>query len=80
MPFPRGNVVRLTTPMAALVLHFDSNPHSVCEAMGLTRPRADLAQKLGEGSNRCAPLAMAAWLASMTTLLPLCGSLTCAMQ
>ena len=47
LPFPTAGVVRLDAPMTALVLHYDSSPHAVCEATGLLAPAPALRRMLG---------------------------------
>ena len=49
VPFPEHGVVRLRQPMAALVLHYDQNVTSVCEATGLISPLPGLARLLAGG-------------------------------
>lgn len=45
LPLPCGQeIVRLQRPMASLVLHYDQNAASVCEATGLIRPSPLLAR------------------------------------
>ena len=70
VPFPEHGVVRLRQPMATLVLHYDQNVTSVCEATGLISPLPGLARLLtgaggggggggrgGGGPARCLPRA-----------------------
>ena len=40
VPFETCNIVKLSSPMTALVLHYDHNPSSICEAAGLISPNA----------------------------------------
>ena len=59
VPLPQAGVVRLRSPMAALVLHYDHNPASVCEATGLGAPDPALARLLaagGGGGSAASPL------------------------
>jgi hypothetical protein len=46
VPFPEHGVVRLRRPMSALVLHYDQNVASGCEATGLISPLPGLARLL----------------------------------
>ena len=47
MPLPAGReVVRLQNPMAALVLHYEQNESSICEATGLISPLRSLEKAL----------------------------------
>lgn len=46
LPFPEGGVVRLTSPMATLVLHFDTKQAAICEATGLCAEAPDIARLL----------------------------------
>jgi hypothetical protein len=55
VPFPEQGVVRLRQPMAALVLHYDQNVTSVCEATGLISPLPGLARLLAGAPGRCLP-------------------------
>jgi hypothetical protein len=60
VPFPEHGVVRLRQPMATLVLHYDQNVTSVCEATGLISPLPGLARLLAGASGpggpaRCLP-------------------------
>ena len=52
VPCPEEGVCRLNRPMAALVLHFDPSPASVCEVTGLISPSPRLA---GYATPRCLP-------------------------
>ena len=55
VPVPRAGVVRLRAPMAALVLHYDFNPASVCEATGLAAPNPALLRWLAAAGARPGP-------------------------
>ena len=55
VPFPEQGVVRLRQPMATLVLHYDQNVTSVCEATGLISPLPGLARLLAGAPARCLP-------------------------
>ena len=56
VPFPEEGVVRLRAPMSTLVLHYDQNVASVCEATGLISPLQSLSRLLGPGGvPRCLP-------------------------
>lgn len=53
-----ADIVRLKTPMSALVLHYDQNVTSVCEATGLIGPVPKLARMVSgvqPASARCLP-------------------------
>ena len=47
VPVPEEGICKLSSPMSALVLHFDPSPTSVCEVTGLIKP----SDKLLGGSN-----------------------------
>lgn len=51
IPFSKGDVTRLNTPMTALVLHYDHNTTSVCEATGLVEPNATLSEIMSRFRN-----------------------------
>jgi hypothetical protein len=54
LPFPKNHeVIRLQRPMTALVLHYDQNVTSVCEATGLICPIPELRKILG--GSTCVP-------------------------
>ena len=61
VPFPEAGIVRLRQPMSTLVLHFDQNVTSVCEATGLISPLPPLSRILSGGAGgpsagpRCLP-------------------------
>jgi len=56
IPFPEHDLVKLSSPMSALVLHFDRSSNSMCEATGLTHPSAALRRLLGDdAARRCVP-------------------------
>ena len=38
VPFAPGNIVKLNAPMITMVLHYDQNTSSICEAAGLLSP------------------------------------------
>ena len=47
VPFsPGGDVVKLKSPMTSLVLHYDQNTSSICEAAGLLSPNPAVAARL----------------------------------
>lgn len=53
IPFPEQGVCRLCSPMTTLVLHYDTNASSLCEATGLLSPKPFLKRLLGsEGVDR----------------------------
>ena len=45
LPFPGDGIVTLAQPHAALVLHYDQSPQSICEATGLVLPDAAVARR-----------------------------------
>jgi hypothetical protein len=58
VPFPEAGVVRLRQPMSTLVLHYDQNVTSVCEATGLISPLPSISRILPGGpaaGPRCLP-------------------------
>lgn len=52
---PCSPVVKLRSAMTAMVLHYDQNPNSVCEATGIISPAASVAKLFGQGAGRQAP-------------------------
>ena len=42
VPFKPGNIVKLKAPMTAMVLHYDQNTSSICEAAGLLSPNPSI--------------------------------------
>ncbi|CAM9778064.1 unnamed protein product, partial [Ectocarpus fasciculatus] len=46
IPFPQQDVIHLQSPMSGLVLHYDQNVTSVCEATGVIAPSPLLARVL----------------------------------
>ena len=46
IPFQPGNVVKLKSPMTCLVLHYDQNTSSICEAAGLLSPNPSIKTKM----------------------------------
>ncbi|KAJ3250040.1 hypothetical protein HDU77_007151 [Chytriomyces hyalinus] len=47
IPGPDSSLVNINGPMCALVLHFDQNPHSLCESTGLISPAGYYVDHLG---------------------------------
>jgi hypothetical protein len=45
VPFKPGDIVKLTSPMTSMVLHYDQNKSSICEAAGLLSPNASIKTK-----------------------------------
>jgi hypothetical protein len=52
IPFSELNVVRLNEPMTVVVLHYDQNVTSMCEATGLVCPNPELSHLFGS-PNHC---------------------------
>lgn len=50
VPFPELSIVRLRQPMSALVLHYDQNVSSICEATGVISPLQQLTRILAGAS------------------------------
>ncbi len=57
VPFPEAGIVRLRQPMSTLVLHYDQNVTSVCEATGLISPLPSLSRILSCGGGGSGGLA-----------------------
>jgi hypothetical protein len=74
VPFEEEGVSRIAQPMAALVLHYDQSPTSICEATGLVAPAQRLAaMPAAAGGNggtppRCLPRERMVVLVSPTYL------------
>ncbi|KAL7549384.1 hypothetical protein ACHAWF_012662 [Thalassiosira exigua] len=47
VPFEPGNIVKLKAPMTSMVLHYDQNTSSICEAAGLLSPNPVVKAKMG---------------------------------
>ena len=48
VPFEPGNVVKLKVPQTTLVLHYDQNTTSICEAAGLLSPNPNIKAKMNQ--------------------------------
>jgi len=48
VPFEPGNVVKLKAPQTTLVLHYDQNTTSICEAAGLLSPHPNIKTKMNQ--------------------------------
>ena len=46
VPFQPGNIVKLNAPMTTMVLHYDQNTSSICEAAGLLSPCPSIKAKM----------------------------------
>uniref|UniRef100_A0A7S2LK38 Zona occludens toxin N-terminal domain-containing protein n=1 Tax=Leptocylindrus danicus TaxID=163516 RepID=A0A7S2LK38_9STRA len=46
VPFAPGNVVKLNNPQTSMVLHYDQNITSICEAAGLLMPNPSVQKKM----------------------------------
>mmetsp|Transcript_26821 Transcript_26821/g.57036 ORF Transcript_26821/g.57036 Transcript_26821/m.57036 type:complete len:654 (+) Transcript_26821:153-2114(+) len=46
VPFAPGNIVKLKAPMMSMVLHYDQNVSSICEAAGLLSPDPSIKSKM----------------------------------
>lgn len=46
VPFSPGNIVKLNNPMTSMVLHYDQNTSSICEAAGLLSPNPSVKSKM----------------------------------
>ena len=59
IPFPQHDVIQLQSPMSGLVLHYDQNVTSVCEATGVIAPSPLLSRVLQKsqvgGLSSCLP-------------------------
>lgn len=67
LSFTKENITKLQKPMTALVLHFDQNTVSMCEAAGLMSPAPMLMDYLKKASEPCCvPKSKAAILVSPT--------------
>ena len=48
VPFEPGSIVKLNTPMTTMVLHYDQNTSSICEAAGLLSPSPSIKAKMNQ--------------------------------
>ena len=46
VPFEPSNIVKLNSPMTSMVLHYDQNTSSICEAAGLLSPNPFIQSKM----------------------------------
>lgn len=52
VPFQPGNIVKLYNPMTSMVLHYDQNTSSICEAAGLLSPNPSIQSKMSHVGHR----------------------------
>ena len=48
VPFKPGNIVKLNSPMTSMVLHYDQNTSSICEAAGLLSPNPSIKARMNQ--------------------------------
>ena len=48
VPFKPGNIVKLNSPMTSMVLHYDQNTSSICEAAGLLSPNPSIKTRMNQ--------------------------------